>query len=88
MTSLKLPKAVLDALSKLGVLEDELLAVVNSVEQKDGSLEAGGEAVKTFITEKITPHLGIQAAEALAGSVLAQILGGKPGFDPDHAMDA
>jgi hypothetical protein len=88
VTTLKLPKPVLDALNALGVLEDELLAVVNEAESKDPAFADGGEAVKSWIQEKVSAHIGLDAASALAASVTAQILGKKFGYDPDHGMDS
>ena len=83
-----LPEPVRKALAHLGILDDELLAVVNEAASRDPSLKESGEAVVAFIRDKVAPHLGLEAASAIGRSVLAQILGKKPGFDPDHAMDA
>lgn len=88
MIKLTLPAPVLRALAEFGVLEDELLAVVNEAESKDPAFRDGGEAVKSFLTDQVKAHLGLDAAAAIAASVTAQILGKKPGFDSDHAMDA
>lgn len=88
MTKLKLPDPVKKALAAFDVLEDELLAVINEAESKDGSLEGAGEAAKKYVIEKIAPHLGLEAAMAIGANIEAQVLGNKPGFDPDHGNDA
>lgn len=88
MKELTLPAPVLKALRELGVLEDELLGAVNEAESKDPAFKDGGEAIKKFITEKVIPHLGFDAAAAIGASITAQILGRKPGYDSDHAMDS
>jgi len=85
---LKLPKPVLDALAAFGVVYDELLAVVNEAAAKDPAFADGGSAVVSWLQEKLLPHLGVQAAEAVAASITAQILGKSFGFDPDHGQDA
>jgi hypothetical protein len=88
LKSLSLPIPVLAALRAFGILDDELLAVVNEVESKDPAFEEGGAAIKRWLTEKIAPHLSMEAAEAFALSVANQIIGKAPGFDPDHGQDA
>lgn len=88
MKALTLPAPVLGVLRELGVLEDELLGVVNEAESKDPAFQDGGEAIKKFLVEKIAGHVTLEAAEALAASIAAQIIGKKPGYDGDHVMDA
>ena len=85
---IKLPKPVLVALAAFGVLEDELEAVTNEAAAKDPAFADGGAAIIAFLVEKLEVHLGLQAAEALAANIVAQILGRAPGYDPDHGMDA
>lgn len=88
MTTLKLPKPVLKALEALGILEDELLGLVNEAAAKDPAFAEGGAAILTFLRERLEPQLGVEAGEALAARIVQQIVSGKLGHDPDHGMDA
>lgn len=88
MNALTIASTVLGAIKQFGVVEDELLAVVNEAESKDPLFQDGGETIKKFLKEKVEPHLGPDAALAIAASVTAQILGRKPGYDRDHGQDA
>lgn len=85
---LKLPKPVLKALEAFGILEDELLGVVNEASAKDPAFADGGAAILTFLREKLEPQLGVEAGEAMAARVVQQIVSGNFGGDVDHGMDA
>lgn len=82
-------RVLMDILTALNLLADDVLVLVNNLIAKyPNELDKAGDEFVAWFTEAVKNLLTSEAAKAIGLGIWQELTSGRPGYDADHGAGA